>query len=187
MNKTIIRKEIYEKRRKLNKIFVETNSKNIFINLCKTKVFDFKNILVYSDFKNEVQTGDIIKSLLENKKNVFLPICNIETNTFTTEQICDVEFDAQLNFYGIKEPIKKENSNQTIDCAIIPGIAFDANGNRIGFGKGYYDKFFEKNQSVYKIGLCYEFQIVDSIDVQEHDFPVDLIVTENRVIEIHRK
>ena len=45
MNKTIIRKEIYEKRRKLNKIFVETNSKNIFINLCKTKVFDFKNIL----------------------------------------------------------------------------------------------------------------------------------------------
>ena len=66
MNKTIIRKEIYEKRRKLNKIFVETNSKNIFINLCKTKVFDFKNILVYSDFKNEVQTGDIIKSLLHD-------------------------------------------------------------------------------------------------------------------------
>ena len=67
---------------------------------------------------------------------------------------------------------------------IVPGIAFDKSGNRLGFGSGYYDKFLTLHASIYKIALAFDFQLINTIDIQEHDVPMDLIITENRTITI---
>lgn len=183
MDKKTLRKQIYDNRCILSKEYVITNSKRIFKNLISGNILTYNNILVYSDFKNEVQTGDIINYLFENCKNVFLPVCNIENYTFTVHQIFNADYDSQLNLYGIKEPKYSAVPNDKIDCAIIPGIAFDKKGNRIGFGKGYYDKFLCENKTVCKIALCYEFQLVESIPAHSYDIPMDFIITENRVIK----
>jgi len=182
MDKKSLRKEMYEKRCSLSKQFVIMNSAKIFENLINTNLLNLNNVLIYSDFRNEVQTGDIIDYLFSNNKNVYLPVCDCKKTTFAVHQIFNTEYDSQLNFYGIKEPKNSAVTNNKIDCAIIPGIAFDVKGNRIGFGKGYYDKFLFENKDICKIALCYEFQIVDQIPANTHDIPMDYIITENRVI-----
>ena len=184
MNKKIIREAIYEKRCNLTKEFVKEHSIEIFKNLLKTDILNYNHILVYSDFKNEVKTGDIIKYLLEKNKNIYLPVCNINKLIFHVAKITKLKFDSHINSYGIAEPELSGNIDNVIDCAIVPGIAFDKKGNRIGFGKGYYDKFFDKNKNIFKIALCYELQLVECIPSDPLDYPMDLIVTEDRVIKI---
>ena len=71
-----------------------------------------------------------------------------------------------------------------IDVIIVPGLAFDQSGNRLGFGSGYYDKFLNSQSIEYKIALAFDFQVVDKIDIIEHDVPMDLIITENRTIKV---
>ena len=87
------------------------------------------------------------------------------------------------NHLDISEPVNGEICTN-IDVVIVPGIAFDKSGNRLGFGSGYYDKFLNLHASIYKIALAFDFQLIDTIDIQEHDVPMDLIITENRIITI---
>ncbi len=163
----------------------------VFSLLKDTKILNFKNILVYADFKNEVATRQIIKFLLDNKRGVFLPKCDTETQMFEAVQIERVDYNSVINKYGIDEPLEKRistnKSKNLIDCALVPGIAFDKFGNRIGFGCGYYDKFLKSNPDIYKIGLCYEFQIVDSIRTDSFDIPMDMLITEKRVFYCNRE
>lgn len=190
MQKNTLRKFMLNKRSLLSDIEVNKMSLNIFELLKSTKVLSFKNILVYSDFKNEVKTSDIIKYLLVNDRGVFLPKCDITTETFNAVQISDINCITQKNKYGIKEPqynFSFKQSDAEIECVIIPGIAFDTDGNSIGFGCGYYDKFLKNNSNAFKIGLCYEFQIVDKIEKDRFDIPMDMLITENRIIICNRE
>ncbi|MDP7322999.1 MAG: 5-formyltetrahydrofolate cyclo-ligase, partial [Candidatus Woesearchaeota archaeon] len=93
--------------------------------------------------------------------------------------------------WGILEPkdefIRKFDI-ENVDLVIIPGIVFDQNGHRIGYGYGYYDRFLKKlDKNVVKIGFGFEFQIVDKIPEEKHDVPVDIMVTEKRVINCNEK
>ena len=92
--------------------------------------------------------------------------------------------ELRVGSYGILEPriekIRKTNV-EDLELIIVPGIAFDKNGNRLGHGKGYYDRILGKTNAT-KIGLAFEFQIVGKIPTNENDKPVDIIITEERVI-----
>ena len=69
---------------------------------------------------------------------------------------------------------------------IVPGIVFDKNGHRIGYGYGYYDRFFHKlDANVKKIGFAFDFQVVDKIPEEQHDVPMDVVITEKRVLKVH--
>lgn len=183
MDKTIIRKNVLNARKNMQTNEVLKNSEDIFKNLVESNVLlNYNNILVYADFKNEVKTGQIIQYLRNNLKNVYLPVCNIKEHTFEVSKINFDNFETKTNCYGIEEPIAKVSNSQIIDCAIVPGVAFGINGNRIGFGGGYYDKFFEKRKNVFKIGICYEFQICDYSQSEKHDIPMNMLITEKRVI-----
>ncbi len=184
MNKLNLRKAMLLKRKSMSKDDAERCSKSIFEKLISTNILNFSNILAYSNFKNEVITRDIIKYLLKNKREVYLPKCDVNTKTFVPIKISSENFLNKTNVYGISEPADEDGiiSTDKIDCAIIPGIVFDTKGNRIGFGSGYYDKFLNNNPSVYKIGLCYEFQLTENIITDEFDIPMDMIITEKRVI-----
>lgn len=188
MDKKQLRKEMISKRKLLSNEFVQNASNEIFSKLISSKIMDtLESVFVYSDFQNEVKTKELIKYLIDNKRAVYLPKCNTEELTMTPVRIYDTT-DYSLNKYGIIEPNSQTDliCQNTIDCAIVPGIVFDTKGNRIGFGAGYYDKFFSANDNITKIALAYDFQITDCIESDEYDIAMDMIITEKRIITIDR-
>ena len=87
--------------------------------------------------------------------------------------------DLQQGAYGIMEPCGEVFTDyDSIDVAIIPGMAFDKQGHRLGRGKGYYDRFLSKIPKVYKIGLCFSWQLVDEVPCDEHDIIMDEIIVQ---------
>jgi len=179
-----IRKEIKEKRRKHSKEEQRKKSKEIKERLFGLPEYrDAKTVLFYVSYNGEVFTHDIIKDALKDKK-VVVPISNLEDNTLSLS-VLESWDDLELGSYGILEPKKeclREISIDDIDLIIVPGVAFDLNRNRMGHGKGYYDKLLEKTKAT-TVGLCFEFQLVDKIPTESHDIPVDIIITEERIID----
>lgn len=185
MDKSALRKIMLNKRKSLSQNECVRMSNMIFENLKSTEVLNYKNILVYADFNNEVKTDIIINYLLENERAVYLPKCDTTNETFTAVRIYKNTTNYFKNKYGITEPAESHlDLSPKTECVIVPGIAFDIHGNRIGFGCGYYDKFLKENPTVLKAALCYEFQIVDGFEKSEYDIPMDLIITEKRIVRI---
>lgn len=185
MEKKIIRTNILNLRKNMQESDVDTKSNEIFRNIISIDFLKYSNYLLYSDFNNEAKTGQIIDFLLKNKKSVYLPMCDINTHTFKASRINSVNFSATINRYGIKEPDRDICNDAAVDCAVIPGIAFNKNGLRLGFGGGYYDRYLDGAKDIFKIGLCYEFQLCDYIEFEKHDIAMDLLITDERVIDCH--
>jgi len=181
--KEILRKEIKEKRRKHIKEEQRKKSKEIKEKLLSVKEYrEAKTVLFYVSYNGEVFTHEMIKEALKDKK-IVVPISNVETQTLCLS-ILESWDDLEPSSYSILEPKKeciREISIDEIDIVIVPGVAFDLNGNRMGHGKGYYDKLLAKIKTT-TIGLCFEFQLVEKIQTESHDKPVDIIITENRTI-----
>ncbi|MBU1992529.1 MAG: 5-formyltetrahydrofolate cyclo-ligase [Patescibacteria group bacterium] len=140
---------------------------------------DAKNILLYSEINGEVGTEVLIEKWA-NSKNICIP--KIAGTKMHAKRIQSTK-DLQKGRFGIKEPNGQndEVAPEYIDLIFVPGIGFDLTGHRIGFGLGYYDRFLKKTNCL-KIGLAYEFQIIDNVPGEPHDVPVDMIITEKRII-----
>jgi len=149
--------------------------------LSMPEIIEHKNIMLYYPTKNEVNTLKIISDLLPTK-NIYLP--KIKGSEIAIRQIKNLE-ELSKGKYEIMEPSSNSPSLEPkhLDIAIIPGVAFDIRGMRLGYGKGYYDRLI-KNLHCPKIALAYEFQIVDNIPEEEHDHLMNKIVTEKRIITI---
>jgi 5-formyltetrahydrofolate cyclo-ligase len=115
---------------------------------------------------------------------VYVPISDTTNHTLQISHLSKFS-DLSPGTYGILEPKKekiKPTSIHEIDIVLVPGVAFDRFGHRLGQGGGYYDWFLSKT-NVVSIGLAFEFQILKEIPVEPHDQRVDLIVTEEKLIE----
>lgn len=140
-----------------------------------------ENILLYVSLPDEVGTRAILEDGFSSK-NVFLPITNIETHQLDLGDARGFE-ELEKGAYGILEPTKiSQFSTSDLELVIVPGRAFDARGNRLGRGAGYYDKFLSR-VSCTKVGLAFEYQVVEKVESGPTDIPVDKIITEKRVIE----
>jgi len=138
-----------------------------------------KTVLVYLSKKEEVRTDYIIKQLLKQGKCITVPCVN-EKNLILSEYNEDCKLEKKE--FGVLEPKEiKPVNNSEIDCIIVPGVAFDLEKNRLGHGCGYYDRLLNISNA-YKIGIAYDFQIINNIPIEEHDKKMDLIITEKRVI-----
>ena len=131
-----------------------------------------KKIMLYSALPDEVQT----KAFLEKwhlKKQIVLP-------TVVGDDIIPVEFAADTTFavgdFNILEP-QNEPYTGDFDLIIVPGVAFDRNGNRLGRGKGYYDRFLCHHLDVKRIGICFDFQLVDEVPSEPFDIRMDEVIT----------
>lgn len=176
MDKNNLRKEIKNLRNNMNKEEVKNKSliiQNKVINLIKE--YKETNYFIYKDYKNEVETTLIINYLLENNKNVYLPKI-IDNEMYAIKYTKNTELEKGA--FGILEPIGEITKLNNFVC-ITPLVAIDLNGNRIGQGKGYYDKFL-KDKKCKKIGICYDFQIVENITKDSYDIPLDIIISEKR-------
>lgn len=142
-------------------------------------------VLLYCSLPDEVYTMDIIHKLHNDGKRIILPRviseCDMELREYTGDN------DLEKGSYDIMEPCGKLFADYAnIDVAVIPGMAFDGKGNRLGRGKGYYDRCLarirqaEKESScrhIYKIGICFSFQMVEEVPADEHDIPMDAVIT----------
>ena len=149
---------------------------------CSSK--KWKHIFCYLSFGNEVDTISIIRQMLEWGTVVSVPVCNPAVCTMKPAIIDDIS-NCTKNRYGILEPTQIVQSDLPLDAVLVPGIVFSCSGHRIGFGKGYYDRFLRAvNGNPLKIGLCYDWQLVDEIPHEPHDVTMDLIITDKRVLRL---
>jgi len=161
----LIRSNISNKENK-NKIIFDNIIKNEQIKKCKV-------IMTYISFNDEVDTLNLINYFLD-KKIIAVPKVNKDSMDF---YIINSLKDLKKGTFGILEPTSNNKLNNFDNSVcIIPGICFDKKGNRIGYGKGYYDKYL-KDKNIYKIGLCFKECLVNEIDSDTHDIKIDEIIS----------
>ena len=190
--KQTLKQEIFQKRKSLSKEEVIEKSRLIKENLLSLEEFKkAENIMFYVSFGNEVDTREAIKELLAKKeKTVIVPYV---LENYPILQLSELKnFDwLEPKTFGILEPKElyiREFNHENLDLILIPGIVFDKKGYRIGYGHGYYDRFLKiLKKGVKKIGLAFELQVVDEIPEEEHDVPVNIIITEKRVLRCNNK
>lgn len=157
------------------------------------KLFEFANFmesqlaLLYTPLNSKIiQTEDIIRKTLYIEKGVVLPVFTEAKNSFLLYKISDFDRDLVMNGDGILEPDPakcKKISLDEVDIAIIPGLAFDDKGGRIGFGNNYYSKLITKlPETCRKVSLAYEEQMVDQVHMESRKYTLDIIITDERVI-----
>jgi 5-formyltetrahydrofolate cyclo-ligase len=147
--------------------------------------------MLYWSAHNEVETHELVCQALKDAKKVFLPTCDTKQGQIHPCSVSRVPGDLRAGSFGICEPSDNGRRLQDLselDLCIVPGIAFDPRGNRIGPGFGYYDRFLRKLSGItLKIGVAYAFQIVDNIYPTDGDTRVDMVVTEDDLLVADRR
>lgn len=193
MTKQSIRNEVLQARDIMNPMIRDMLSNTIMDNLIRTEIFISSRIVfLYSSFRNEVDTVELIEYALKQGKKVALPC------SYMSQGVPKMDFyyinsrtDLVPGYQGILEPDRRKphvvKALDMPDSIIVPGVAFDYNMNRIGYGAGFYDTFFAENNYVnysmkpYLIGICYDFQTGYDIEPDPNDVRMNVIVTENGV------
>lgn len=174
--KTLIRNQAIEKRKNLEPALKAKYDKLLchkllsIIESLKPKV-----IHTFLPIKNEIDIYPVIKELLQNEIEIICPevikkrkLQNLKLNSL---------YELENGIFDTKYPANSEIYTGDYDLIIVPGLAFDKAGNRIGYGAGYYDNFLCNYPKVKKIGLCYNFQFFENIPIENHDIRVDLVLT----------
>jgi 5-formyltetrahydrofolate cyclo-ligase len=141
-----------------------------------------KTIMGYASIKNEVNLESFYEEQRQIGKTILLPRVD-------GDQIAAVEWkgwqETKVSSFGICEPLGESFPVEEIDVVLVPGLAFDGNGFRLGYGRGFYDRFLpELRSNAFKCGICYEFQVVESVFPHANDIPMHWIVTEKSELVI---
>lgn len=186
--KSEIRREILKKRDAIGREEIAGKSSLIERNLFSAVRFISSDVCAfYASFRSEVSTYGMILRCIGMGKKVLLPITmkiNHELVFCVVKSLDELKPGAM----GIPEPDHQHivpYAPEDIDAMIVPGVAFDAGGYRIGYGGGYYDRVTEKlRPDCFKIGLAFECQIIDKVPREKYDMRVDSIITEDRILDI---
>jgi 5-formyltetrahydrofolate cyclo-ligase len=146
-----------------------------------------QTVMIYLSFRQEVDTAGLIGWAFAKGKQVVIPVCRENPRQLLASRLLNIKEDLALGAWGIMEPkqeaLRPVNPAE-IDLVLVPGVAFDRRGNRLGYGAGYYDRFLRLLAPRAKaVALAYQMQVFDLIEAEEHDFPVDLVVTEEEIID----
>lgn len=171
----------------LSNTAVLEKSRRIHTLLFSLPAYQRASLLVfYMAVPGEVQTEEMVRESLQQGKSVAVPCIDSATKTLRIAEIEDVDQDLCVGHFGILEPCAStihEVPLNAIDVVIVPGVAFDRQGGRLGRGGGYYDRFLASLPShVQKIGLAFAFQVVPYVPQLPHDVAMDMLVTEEGVI-----
>ena len=183
IKKDKIRKEILAKRNILSDKDINKKSDLIIKNLA-SYIENVQNIMIFMDMKTEVKITKLLE--LYPKKNFFISkITNSKNREMKINKYNKNELI--LHKFGYYESSSNDFYDEEIlDIVIVPALAFDSKKNRIGFGGGYYDTFLEKvrkkNNKALFIGVCYDFQIIDSVPTEKHDVTLDFVVSETKIL-----
>ncbi len=184
--KAILRLENLGRRNSLGKEQVHKKSlavQELFLGL--PEFAKAKSLLVYYGVNNEVKTQGIIEKALEQGKQVCLPITDFEKKKIELGKISSLT-ELEKTKQGLMEPkLFKEVKKEELDLVVLPGIAFDRQGNRIGQGLGFYDSLLRKASTRIKlVGLCFDENLEKGIPSESHDVKMDIVVTDKEAIRI---
>ncbi|AGL01573.1 5-formyltetrahydrofolate cyclo-ligase [Desulfoscipio gibsoniae] len=148
-------------------------------------------VMAYVDFRNEVQTAFINKSILQQGKRLVVPITDVANKKLIPSQVIHFPNDLTPGTWGILEPkpecVRPVEPGE-IDLVIIPGVAFDTAGNRLGYGGGFYDRFLLRiRKDATLVSLAFELQVRPNVYPGEYDVPIHILITEDRVLDFRPK
>ena len=149
-----------------------------------------ESVLFYLSLPDEVDTEKMIKESIRIGKKVLVPVTDTGKRTIKPSWLKNYEKELEPGPYGILEPkseCRRIAGNEEVKLVIVPGIAFDRSGARLGFGAGFYDRFLKEFGYGASVGLAFDFQITHRLPRGPHDVPMDIIVTPNRVITCGKK
>lgn len=182
MEKSHIRRKINAMRRMLSEEERQSAAEDVFARLEQTAAFLLADtVLMYHSLPDELSTRGFLKKW-GGRKRFFLP----RVNGVNLDILPYDESRLELGSFHIEEPTGNDTVDPSeIELMIIPAVAYDRRGNRLGRGKGFYDRLLGEVKAT-KIGVGYEFQLVDEIPVEEHDVPMDMVITQSATIVIKR-
>ncbi len=184
-SKDEMRTEALRRRARLGEEAKAVNSRCIVDSLLATSCFRrSRRVMAYSDFRNEVRTRYLLEAVLARHKTLFLPRVNPDKREMEAVRVGDLDRDLEVGNYGILEPTGSDEIHPgELQLIIVPGVAWDKEGYRVGYGGGYYDRFLdESNRDPVTVGFAYECQLFEQVPRQPHDKKVDILLTEERAV-----
>ena len=172
MDKKALRREISAKKRSLSEEQIENYSARLLEQLVQHPLYkEAKSIYGYLSYNQEVRTEPILRRAQADGKRVAVPKVYGEEMKFLWLDWDKVE----TGYKGIPEPTDGETADDPSALMLMPGLAFDPQGHRLGYGGGFYDRFLAKEPHP-TLALCYDFQLLDSLETESHDIPVDAVL-----------
>ncbi len=184
-SKIILRKQILQVRNQMSDIVLAKKSLRIQDNILNSEAYkNADRVFLFLSMPKEVDTQALIKQAWLDNKKVMVPIAQKGEKMFFVQY--EPEDILIKSKFGVMEPQKnaaQEELPQKKDLFLVPGVVFDRNGGRIGYGGGFYDRYFAQNECYLKIGIAFSFQVMnEKIMLDEFDIPIDKIVTEEEWI-----
>ncbi len=175
MDKKALRQSIKEKKRAMTQEEILAASRQLTQKFLETPQYhNAKTVYGYLPYNQEVRTQELLQRALDDGKRVAVPkIYGDEMRFVYLQDLTQVE----KGYSGIPEPIADEPvADDPTALVLMPGLAFDPEGHRIGYGGGFYDKFLSAEPDHPTIALCYGFQVFPSLETEEFDIPVDVVI-----------
>ena len=175
MNKQELRALVRSRKRAMTEAEIREKSENLTRQFLATEEYrKARSIYGYLPYNQEVRTVPLLEQALRDGKRVAVPKCYGDEMRFIwLEGLTAVE----KGYAGIPEPIADGPlADDPTGLVLMPGMVFDPQGHRIGYGGGFYDKFLEKEPLHPKVALCYDFQVVEHLETEEFDIPVDKVI-----------
>lgn len=180
MKKEDVRRRVKAQKSILSEAEKENAADAVFDMLEKTAAFLMSdNILMYHSLPDELSTRRFLEKW-NTRKHFFLP----RVNGLNLEILPYDKSSLMLGAFHIEEPAGNEtHSVGDMDMIVVPAVGYDSHGNRVGRGKGYYDRLLGSTKAI-KIGVAYDFQVVDEIEAEPHDVKVDIIITDRHYYHV---
>lgn len=175
MNKQELRKSIREQKRAMTEDQIQEKSRLLGQLFAASALYrNAKTIYGYMPYNQEVRTVPMLEQAIRDGKRVAIPKCYGDEMRFIfMEDLSKVE----KGYAGIPEPIEDAPiADDETALVLMPGLAFDPEGHRIGYGGGFYDKFLAKEPNHPTLALCYDFQMMEKLETEEFDIPVDQVL-----------
>lgn len=187
-DKAELRQHMLQRRRSLDGVTVVRSSQSICARLLLLPEVVIAPVLaIYAAFAGEVSLDTLFRECKRQGKELLLPRYNSAAGDYEMVSLEDIDTDLTEGALGIREPAPDLDPASAEDLSkdrlawLVPGVAFDRNGNRLGHGRGYYDRLL-RHAAGCKVGVAYDWQIVDALPVAPHDIPMDILVSESRVL-----
>ena len=175
MDKKELRRSIRERKRAMTEEEIVSRSEKLAELFYASEAYkNAKTIYGYLPYNQEVRTVPMLERALLDGKRVAVPKCYGDEMKFI---FMDDLSKVEKGYAGIPEPIADEPiADDTTALVLMPGLAFDPQGHRCGYGGGFYDKFLSKEPDHPTLALCYAFQMLPKLETEEHDIPVDFVI-----------